>query len=159
MRQLWTEIGRLAVITNKADNWEMRNIVNGYEDIINKSRPVNNRHKRMSNYERAAQFSPFAALTGHEAAIKETARLTEEQVELDEDKQEELNEKLQTLIAYATKHPTVSVTYFKPDDKKTGGEYVTATGIFQKFRDYERTIVLEDGTDIECDRIVEIRGI
>mgnify|MGYP002561363380 FL=1 len=79
--------------------------------------------------------------------------------ELDEDKQEELNEKLQTLIAYATKHPTVSVTYFKPDDKKTGGEYVTATGIFQKFRDYERTIVLEDGTDIECDRIVEIRGI
>ena len=159
MRQLWTETGRLAVITNKADNWEMRNIVNGYEDIINKSRPVNNRHKRMSNYERAAQFSPFAALTGHEAAIKETARLTEEQVELDEDKQEELNEKLQTLIAYATKHPTVSVTYFKPDDKKTGGEYVTATGIFQKFRDYERTIVLEDGTDIECDRIVEIRGI
>ena len=133
--------------------------MNGYEDIINKSRPVNNRHKRMSNYERAAQFSPFAALTGHEAAIKETARLTEEQVELDEDKQEELNEKLQTLIAYATEHPTVSVTYFKPDDKKTGGEYVTATGIFQKFRDYERTIVLEDGTDIECDRIVEIRGI
>ena len=83
MRQLWTETGRLAVITNKADNWEMRNILNGYEDIINKSRPVNNRHKRMSNYERAAQFSPFAALTGHEAAIKETARLTEEQVELD----------------------------------------------------------------------------
>ena len=159
MRQLWTETGRLAVITNKADNWEMRTILNGYEDIINKSRPVNNRHKRMSNYERAAQFSPFAALTGHEAAIKETARLTEEQVELDEDKQEELNEKLQTLIAYATEHPTVSVTYFKPDDKKTGGEYVTATGIFQKFRDYERTIVLEDGTDIECDRIVEIRGI
>ena len=153
MRQLWTETGRLAVITNKADNWEMRNILNGYEDIINKSRPVNNRHKRMSNYERAAQFSPFAALTGHEDAIKETARLTEEQVELDEDKQEELNEKLQTLIAYATKHPTVSVTYFKPDDKKTGGEYVTATGIFQKFRDYERTIVLEDGTDIELSLI------
>ena len=113
----------------------------------------------MSIYDRAAQCSPVAALTGHEAAIKETARLTEEQVELDEDKQEELNEKLQTLIAYATEHPTVSVTYFKPDDKKTGGEYVTDTGIFQKFRDYERTIVLEDGTDIECDRIVEIRGI
>ena len=75
MRQLWTETGRLAVITNKADNWEMRNIVNGYEDIINKSRPVNNRHKRMSNYERAAQFSPFAALTGLGAAISETARL------------------------------------------------------------------------------------
>ena len=132
---------------------------NKYEDIIHLQHPTSANHPQMPIEDRAAQFSPFAALTGHEAAIKETARLTEEQVELDEDKQEELNEKLQTLIAYATKHPTVSVTYFKPDDKKTGGEYVTATGIFQKFRDYERTIVLEDGTDIECDRIVEIRGI
>ena len=119
-----------------------------YGDILNLPHHQSKVHPQMSIYDRAAQFSPFAALTGHEAAIKETARLTEEQVELDEDKQEELNEKLQTLIAYATKHPTV-----------TGGEYVTATGIFQKFRDYERTIVLEDGTDIECDRIVEIRGI
>ena len=115
-----------------------------YGDILNLPHHQSKVHPQMSIYE---------------AAIKETARLTEEQVELDEDKQEELNEKLQTLIAYATEHPTVSVTYFKPDDKKTGGEYVTATGIFQKFRDYERTIVLEDGTDIECDRIVEIRGI
>ena len=118
-----------------------------YGDILNLPHHQSKVHPQMSIYDRAAQFSPFAALTGHEAAIKETARLTEEQVELDEDKQEELNEKLQTLIAYATEHPTVSVTY------------VTATGIFQKFRDYERTIVLEDGTDIECDRIVEIRGI
>ena len=132
---------------------------NKYEDIIHLQHPTSANHPQMPIEDRAAQFSPFAALTGHEAAIKETARLTEEQVELDEDKQEELNEKLQTLIAYATEHPTVSVTYFKPDDKKTGGEYVTATGVFQKFRDYERTIVLEDGTDIECDRIVEIRGI
>mgnify|MGYP000885444844 CR=1 FL=1 len=130
-----------------------------YRDILNLPHHQSKVHPQMSIYDRAAQFSPFAALTGHEAAIKETARLTEEQVELDEDKQEELNEKLQTLIAYATEHPTVSVTYFKPDDKKTGGEYVTATGIFQKFRDYERTIVLEDGTGIDCDRIVEIRGI
>ena len=122
-----------------------------YGDILNLPHHQSKVHPQMSIYDRAAQFSPFAALTGHEDAIKETARLT--------DKQEELNEKLQTLIAYATEHPTVSVTYFKPDDKKTGGEYVTATGIFQKFRDYERTIVLEDGTDIECDRIVEIRGI
>ena len=113
-----------------------------YRDILNLPHHRSKVHPQMSIYDRAAQFSPFAALTGHEAAIKE-----------------ELNEKLQTLIAYDTEHPTVSVTYFKPDDKKTGGEYVTATGIFQKFRDYERTIVLEDGTDIECDRIVEIRGI
>ena len=130
-----------------------------YADIINLSHHQSKVHSRMSIYDRAAQFSPFAALTGHEAAIKETARLTEEQVELDEDKQEELNEKLQTLIAHAAEHPKVSVTYFKPDDKKTGGEYVTVTGIFQKFRDYERTIVLEDGTGIDCDRTVEIRVI
>ena len=108
-----------------------------YGDILNLPHHQSKVHPQMSIYDRAAQFSPFAALTGHEAAIKETARLTEEQVELDEDKQEELNEKLQTLIAYATEHPTVSVTYFKPDDKKTGGEYVTATGIFQKFRDWK----------------------
>ena len=93
MRQLWTETGRLAVITNKADNWEMRTILNGYEDIINKSRPVNNRHKRMSNYERAAQFSPFAALTGLGAAISETARLTDEKVEQDEEQLNILNNK------------------------------------------------------------------
>ena len=130
-----------------------------YGDILNLPHHQSKVHSRMLIYDRAAQFSPFAALTGHEAAIKETARLTEEQVELDEDKQEELNEKLQTLIAYATEHPTVSVTYFKPDDKKTGGEYVTVTGTFQKFRGYERTIVLEDGTGIDCDRIVEIRVI
>lgn len=130
-----------------------------YGDILNLPHHQSKVHSRMLIYDRAAQFSPFAALTGHEAAIKETARLTEEQVELDEDKQEELNEKLQTLIAHVAEHPKVSVTYFKPDDKKTGGEYVTVTGTFQKFRDYERTIVLEDGTDIECDRIVEIRGI
>ena len=130
-----------------------------YGDILNLPHHQSKVHSRMLIYDRAAQFSPFAALTGHEAAIKETARLTEEQVELDEDKQEELNEKLQTLIAHVAEHPKVSVTYFKPDDKKTGGEYVTVTGTFQKFRDYERTIVLEDGTDIECDRIVEIRVI
>ena len=86
-----------------------------YGDILNLPHHQSKVHPQMSIYDRAAQFSPFAALTGHEAAIKETARLTEEQVELDEDKQEELNEKLQTLIAYATEHPTVSVTYFKPD--------------------------------------------
>ena len=86
-----------------------------YRAILNLPHHRSTVHPQMSIYDRAAQCSPFAALTGHEDAIKETARLTEEQVELDEDKQEELNEKLQTLIAYATEHPTVSVTYFKPD--------------------------------------------
>ena len=77
----------------------MRNILNGYEDIINKSRPVNNRHKRMSNYERATQFSPFAALTGLGAAISETARLTDEKIEQDEEQLNILNNKFAILRA------------------------------------------------------------
>lgn len=89
-----------------------------YEDIIGLPHHVSTVHPQMSIYDRAAQFSPFAALTGHEAAIQETARLTEEQAELNEDKKEELNEKLQELMAHAEEHLAVTVTYFKPDDRK-----------------------------------------
>ena len=97
-----------------------------YEDIIGLLHHVSTVHPQMSIYDRAAQFSPFAALTGHEAAIRETARLTEEQAELNEDKKEELNEKLQELMAHAEEHPTVTVTYFKPDDRKEGGKYAVS---------------------------------
>ena len=127
-----------------------------YEDIIGLPHHVSTVHPQMSIYDRAAQFSPFAALTGHEAAIQETARLTEEQAELDEDKKEELNEKLQELMAHAEEHPTVTVTYFKPDDRKEGGKYETVTGRFRKIRDYDKMFILEDGTDIACDMIYEL---
>ena len=86
--------------------------MNGYEDIINKSRPVNNRHKRMSNYERAAQFSPFAALTGLGAAISETARLTDEKIEQDEEQLNILNNKFAILRANIASQPVVTITYF-----------------------------------------------
>ena len=144
MRQLWTETGRLAVITNKADNWEMRNILNGYEDIINKSRPVNNRHKRMSNYERAAQFSPFAALTGLGAAISETARLTDEKIEQDEEQLKILNNKFAILRANIASQPVVTITYFVKDLRKDGGEYVTISGVIKKIDDYQKIIVMQD---------------
>lgn len=127
-----------------------------YEDIIGLPHHVSTVHPQMSIYDRAAQFSPFAALTGHEAAIQETARLTEEQAELNEDKKEELNEKLQELIAHAEEHPTVTVTYFKPDDRKEGGKYETETGTFRKIRDYDKMFILEDGTGIACDMIYEL---
>lgn len=127
-----------------------------YEDIIGLPHHVSTVHPQMSIYDRAAQFSPFAALTGHEAAIQETARLTEEQAELNEDKKEELNEKLQELIAHSEEHPTVTVTYFKPDDRKEGGKYETVTGIFRKIRDCDKMFILEDGTGIACDMIYEL---
>lgn len=127
-----------------------------YEDIIGLPHHVSTVYPQMSIYDRAAQFSPFAALTGHEAAIQETARLTEEQAELNEDKKEELNEKLQELMAHAEEHPTVTVTYFKPDDRKEGGKYETVTGIFRKIRDYDKMFFLEDGTGIACDMIYEL---
>ena len=110
-----------------------------YEDIIGLPHHVSTVHPQMSIYDRAAQFSPFAALTGHEAAIQETARLTEEQAELNEDKKEELNEKLQELMAHAEEHPTVTVT-----------------GTFRKIRDYDKMFILEDGMGIACDMIYEL---
>ena len=135
-----------------------------YEDIIGLPHHVSTVHPQMSIYDRAAQFSPFAALTGHEAAIQETARLTEEQAELNEDKKEELNsevfekllQKLQELMAHAEEHPTVTVTYFKPDDRKEGGKYETVTGTFRKIRDYDKMFILEDGMGIACDMIYEL---
>ena len=158
MRQLWTETGRLAVITNKADNWEMRTILNGYEDIINKSRPVNNRHKRMSNYERAAQFSPFAALTGLGAAISETARLTDEKIEQDEEQLNILNNKFAILRANIASQPVVTITYFVKDLRKDGGEYVTISGVIKKIDDYQKIIVMQDNIIISIDDIADIKS-
>ena len=151
MRQLWTETGRLAVITNKADNWEMRNIVNGYEDIINKSRPVNNRHKRMSNYERAAQFSPFAALTGLGAA-------TDEKIEQDEEQLNILNNKFAILRRNIAGQPVVTITYFVKDLRKDGGEYVTISGVIKKIDDYQKIIVMQDNIIISIDDIADIKS-
>ena len=152
MRQLWTETGRLAVITNKADNWEMRNILNGYEDIIN------NRHKRMSNYERAAQFSPFAALTGLGAAISETARLTDEKIEQDEEQLNILNNKFAILRANIASQPVVTITYFVKDLRKDGGEYVTISGVIKKIDDYQKIIVMQDNIIISIDDIADIKS-
>ena len=106
--------------------------------------------------DRAAQFSPFAALTGHDAAVKETARLTEQWVELDEDFKERLNEELQTLKLHLNQRPKIKVTYFNPDIKKEGGEYVTITETVKKINEYERCILLEDETFIPIDRIFDI---
>ncbi len=127
-----------------------------YDDIINLPNPTSKKHPRMSLYDRAAQFSPFAALTGHDAAIQETARLTDEKVELDEDTLNRLNEQLNIIRNYIGTNVIVSITYFVPDDRKSGGVYVTHSGAVKKIDEYERVIVMSDKKRIPMEQISEI---
>jgi hypothetical protein len=106
--------------------------------------------------DRAAQFSPFAALTGHDAAIRETARLTEARVELDENAKAVLDEKLHILLGRLDDRPEVCITYFQPDEKKEGGAYVTAVGFIKRVDDLERVLLMTDGRTIPLDDVVEM---
>lgn len=128
-----------------------------YDDIIHLPHHVSERHPQMSMYNRAAQFAPFAALTGHNAAITEAARLTEAEQELSESDTEVLNRKLAYLQSLDEK-PTISVTYFVPDDKKEGGSYHTATGIVKSVEPDKGVLQFEDGTGIPVIRIKDIDG-
>lgn len=127
-----------------------------YDDIINLPHHTSLTKPRMPMSNRAAQFSPFAALTGYEDAIKETGRLTFEKVELDEDALIVLNRKLQLLIDRLNGKPKVTLSYFIPDARKSGGSYVDVTGMVKKIDNYERLIVLEDGTKIPMDDVIDI---
>ena len=128
-----------------------------YDDILDLPRPVSPTRRRMTPLERAAQFSPFAALTGYDAALAESARLTEEKAELDEDTLRELEEKLR-LLASRPDHPLIAVTYFRPDTRKKGGAYATVTGKLKKIRLYERELLMEDGTAIPLDDVAGLSG-
>lgn len=119
-----------------------------YEDILSLPRPVSTRHAPMSLWDRAAQFSPFAALTGYDAAVAETARLTESPIELDVDAAAEINERLLFLRTHLSDSPRITVTHFVPDDRKSGGAYVTITGIVRKLDSLNQWLLLEDGTRI-----------
>lgn len=129
-----------------------------YDDIIHLPHHVSKKHPQMSLLNRAAQFSPFAALTGHEDAINETARLTESFIELDEDKKEQLDEQLRLIRENLKQQPECEITYFKPDEKKDGGTYVTAHGRVKKIDEYERRIIFTDGTVLPIGHIFSIRG-
>lgn len=131
-------------------------MTNPYDDIINLPHHISATHPRMSAYDRAAQFSSFAALTGYEDAVAETARLTDKKVELDEYRRADLNERLNMIQDMLNEHPEVSITYFVPDTKKSGGLYVTATGCVKKIIAPERTVVMWDATKIPIDNILEI---
>lgn len=129
-----------------------------YEDIIHLPHHVSKKHPQMSMQDRAAQFSPFAALTGYDAAVEETARLTDRRIELDEYEVQQLDERIRNLFRHLQEHPEVSITYFLPDEKKDGGEYVTVTGSVKKIDLYERKIILMDGTLIPIHEAIGIEG-
>ena len=127
-----------------------------YDDIIDLPHHVSTTYHRMSMLERAAQFQPFRALTGYEAALGETARLTEDRIELTEDEKALLDAKLQKLVDQIADHPLVTVTFFQPDKKKTGGAYVTTTGQLKKIDDFKGVLILLGGERIVIDEILEI---
>lgn len=129
-----------------------------YDDIINLPHHVSIKHPHMAPIDRAAQFSPFAALTGHDEAIKETARLTDERMELDENRKELMDARLQLLREHLGEKPTVTFTFFEPDERKSGGAYVTVTGSVKKIEEYENKIVLEEGAAIFIDDIYAVEG-
>lgn len=130
-----------------------------YDDIIHLPHHVSSTRSHMSLTDRAAQFSPFSALAGHDAAIKETARLTDLKIELSEDSKDTLGLKLNILADMASSHPEIAVTYFSPDDKKEGGSYITVSGVLKKIDNFEHTIVMMDSTRIPIDKLFEIECV
>ena len=128
-----------------------------FDDIINHEYIKSPIRRHMTMVERAAQFGAFKAVVGHEDALHETARLTDEKMELDEYTKGELNEKLQR-IATSDEAEEVSITYFVPDERKQGGAYLTITGVVTKIREYERDVIMEDGTQIPIDDVMAIKG-
>ena len=129
-----------------------------YDDIIDLPHHVSATRPQMSMINRAAQFSPFAALTGYDAVIRETGRLTDRRIELSEDTRTDLDRKQQLLLDRLADHPEVSVTYFVPDERKAGGAYVTVTGNVKKFDNFQRIMVLTDDTMIPLDEIIELES-
>lgn len=127
-----------------------------YDDIIHLPHPTSERHPRMSRQDRAAQFSPFAALTGLGAALQESARLTEKRMIPDEYEQAELDKKLQYLRENLAETPRAAITHFVPDDRKEGGSYRRTEGRVKKLQEFEKTLVLTDGTAIAIDDILEL---
>ena len=128
-----------------------------YEDIINLPHHVSATRPQMPMMDRAAQFSPFAALTGYDAAIKETARLTDQKIELDDYEKEEINDKIQLIAEHLGEDFEIVITYFQPDGKKAGGAYVDALGVVKKIGEYERMIVFREGRKVSIDDILEIK--
>ena len=129
-----------------------------YKDIINLPHKQSSKRPHMSLLDRAAQFAPFAALVGYDDAIKETGRLTDERIEMSEENLAVLNAQYQILVDHLDEELEVTITYFVPDIYKTGGSYITKTGVVKKLDAYERLITMTDGTKILMDDVLTLDG-
>lgn len=131
-------------------------MIEEYIDIINLPHPNSQKHIRMSISSRAAQFSPFAALTGHSDAIAETARMTDPKIELDEYMKDAINDNLQLLKNKIKEKPVITITYFCPDKKKSGGKYIFSTGYIKKILENENVIIMSNKDKIYMTTILKI---
>lgn len=125
-----------------------------YFEILSRIHPTSKKHSRMSRMNRAAQFAPFAALTGYEESIEETARLTDRRIELSEYEIEELNAKLNFIQEHIKERPEVTITYFQSDERKEGGSYITVTGKVRRIDEVNRILVFDDERTVAINAII-----
>ena len=129
----------------------MKKDIHNYDDIINMPRHISSKHPQMKIIDRAAQFAPFAALTGHKESINEASRITDSKKELDENQKEILNNKLNYILLNLDKLLEIKITYFQADLKKSGGKYVTGLASIKKIDEYNKVLVLNNGKKIKID--------
>ena len=129
----------------------MKKDIHNYDDIINMPRHISSKHPQMKIIDRAAQFAPFAALTGHKESINEASRITDSKKELDENQKEILNNKLNYILLNLDKLLEIKITYFQADLKKSGGKYVTVLASIKKIDEYNKVLVLNNGMKIKLD--------
>ena len=130
-----------------------------YDDIINLPRHVSDKHPHMSAHDRAAQFAPFAALTGHSEAVSETARYVDEKIDLGEDAIKEIQDALNYIQEHIAESPQVTITYFVADGRKQGGVYVTETARVKRIDDFGEIVYLDNGVTVKFENIFEIAPV
>ena len=129
-----------------------------YDDIVTLPPHISKKHPQPSMMDRAARFAPFAAITGYEEMVLEEARVTEERIDLDEGTLSLLNEKLNMIQEFLDEEPEVTITYFEPDKKKSGGAYVNITGIVKRIDEYEHFVIMTDGKKIRIEDIFALES-
>ena len=129
-----------------------------YEDIVDLPHHVSRKHPQPTMADRAARFTPFAAITGYEEMVLEEARVTDDRIEMDESSKAALNEKLNMILEFIDEQPEVSITYFEPDKRKAGGAYITVTGTVKRIDEYEHLVIMTDGKKINIDDIYNLQG-